>query len=213
MIHLRTLGIKDLGTKNLGTKDLDTKDLDTREFRRHRPRLIRGPHRQSMEQETPWPRCRPHDHRVTTACLLSDFALRSHRMRIASQRSLSPACIVLFYPTENRLSFILVSYSCKAALVIFILYCRTYVSRDRRPAEDRTIEDLHDSFAYGVTVLYGLMSGLNAGLDAESFHTPLGGPETWQEQMTYGIMVQYRLYGVQKVCALRSPVLYSQFSG
>ena len=58
MIHLRSLG--------------------TKEFRRHQPPL-KIPYRRSMEQETPWLRCRPHGHRVTTACLLSDFELRRHR--------------------------------------------------------------------------------------------------------------------------------------
>ena len=57
MIHLRSLG--------------------TKEFCIHQPRPKEPCHR-SMEQETPWPRYRPHG--VTTACLLSDFSLRSHRI-------------------------------------------------------------------------------------------------------------------------------------
>ena len=70
MIHLRSLG---------------TKDLDTKDFRSHRPCLLKDPYHRSMEQETRWPRCRPHGHRATTACLLSDFALRSHRITEKSE--------------------------------------------------------------------------------------------------------------------------------
>ena len=67
--------------------------LSTKVFRRHRPLL----------KEIPWPRCRPLEHRVTTAILLSDSALRSHRTKEKSKSGMYT--VVLFYLRENCHSF------------------------------------------------------------------------------------------------------------
>jgi len=78
----------------LRTRMTRLRSLGTKEFRRQRPRLLKDPHRRSMEQETPRPRCRPYGHRVTTACLLSDFALRSHRITEKSESGM-PTSVIL----------------------------------------------------------------------------------------------------------------------
>ena len=99
------------------------RSLRTKESHRHRPRL-KELYRCSMEPETPWPRCRPHGHRVTTGSPLSDFSLRSRRITAKSESGAHSL-------SKNRPSFIFFSYSWEVALVMFTLSCRAYVSRDR----------------------------------------------------------------------------------
>ena len=64
----------------LRTRMILLRSLGTKKFLSHRPRLLREPYRHSVEQETPWPRCRPHGYRVTMAYPPSDFVLRSHHI-------------------------------------------------------------------------------------------------------------------------------------
>jgi hypothetical protein len=71
------------------TRMILLRSLHTKEFHRHPSRLLKDPYRRSMEQETPWPRCKHHGHWVTTACLLSSFALRSHRITEKSESDMN----------------------------------------------------------------------------------------------------------------------------
>ena len=114
----------------LRTRIIHLRSLSTKAFHRHRPRLrrlLKEPYRRTIQPETPWLRCSPHGKVVTTGCLSlwSDSCLNA----IASQRGRSPVCIALSYLLEDRYPFIFARYSCEVALVIFILYCRAYVSR------------------------------------------------------------------------------------
>ena len=165
MIHLRFLG--------------------TKEFCRHQPRPKEPCHR-PMEQETPCPRCRPPG--VTTACPLSDFAPRSHRITEKSESG----CIVLFYdfyPSENRLSFIFFGYNCKAMLVIFM---SRYPETDGQPRSPRTgqLKSLHGSLLNGIWYASRASSLVSM---QNSFHTLVDVRQTWQETWAwYGVPeVQY----------------------
>lgn len=89
MIHLHSLDTKEFRRRRPRLlKGLHHRSLGTKEFRRDHPLLFKEPHR----QETPWPRCRPHG--VTTAYLWSDFALGRHRITYKAE---CLACIVLIY--------------------------------------------------------------------------------------------------------------------
>jgi hypothetical protein len=120
MTHLRSLGTKEFRRRRPHIlREAYRRSPGTKEFRRHRPRLLKEPYRRSMEQVTPWPRCRPHGHMVTTAYLLSDFALGSHR--ITEKPECPSPALVLFYSFENRLSLYCQLQSRSSAGYLYII--------------------------------------------------------------------------------------------
>jgi hypothetical protein len=99
---------------------------------------------------------------------------------------------VLLYPSENRLSFIFVSYSCEAALVIFVGYM--YPETDGQPRTGQL-----ESLGCSLLTLMHLVSGLDAVLI----------PQWWYVRLCRS-KAPIMVWRAEGLCALLSFILGSR---
>jgi len=123
----------------LRTRMIHLHFLGTKLFLRRRPRQLKARCHRSVGPETHWPPCRPHGNRVTMACLLSDSALRRHRIVEESESGMQSVSL----SDRNRLSFIFVCVQLRRWFSL--LYCRVMYPETDDQSRTARLNSLCDS--------------------------------------------------------------------